>query len=51
MDKYFIIKSTYPDEEGKIKNIYYYVSLKNDDNEYIREYSSISTCKRNTTYC
>lgn len=35
MNKYFIIKSTYPDEEGKIKNIYYYVSLKNDDNEYI----------------
>ena len=28
MEKYFIIKSTYRDEEGKMKNIYYYVSLK-----------------------
>ena len=32
MKKYFIIKSKYPGDDGKIKNIYYYVKLEYDDN-------------------
>jgi len=37
MNNYYILKSHYPDYKGKIRNIYYYVSLKYDkyDKEYI----------------
>jgi hypothetical protein len=34
MKKYFIIKSKYPGNDGKIKNIYYYVSLQKGKNDY-----------------
>ena len=36
MNNYYILKSQYPDDKKKIKNIYYYVSIKYD--KYSKEY-------------